>query len=313
MSCRNDTIITAVLWYLNGCMVSFYQQSNENDDRKRPLETLNLPYPNLSYKQINILKITQPAVNRLSYLSTLNLQNNRLTTLPPELWQLTGLQELNIGKNQITHIPDDIGYLVNLRELYAYDNAIQEVPSQLGRLTVLRVLDLTSNRLRWLPAEVLRMKLINLWIDKNKVLIKEEQPPVSWKQLAAGLYMMPSSPSSSSFDEIMSLRSTCIQIIGQAILDDPDQLTALQDSCLTQIMLEQLSIDPGCALLCTICQNVIFHGGLCLIYFDKFIFEQSTMTKIPFLYRTCSQTCWNIIKLSRMRGDLSTLKYRMDP
>ncbi|KAI9259444.1 hypothetical protein BDA99DRAFT_538408 [Phascolomyces articulosus] len=280
MSC-NDTVTTAVLWYLNGCMVSIYQQSDE-EEQKRPLETLNLPYPNLSYKNINILKITQPAVNRLSYLATLNLQNNQLGTLPPELWQLTGLQELNISRNQITNIPPDIAHLVNLCDFYAYSNQIQELPSQMGRLTDLRVLDLTANKLNYLPAELLRMKFNRIWIDKNDLLSsKEEGVHDGWKQLQGRHF--------SSLGGILSLRSTCIQTIGQALLDDPDQRKLLQESCLTPGMLEQLSVDPISASRCTVCQNIMFHDDLRLIRFESY----KHWKQVPFLYRACSQTCWN--------------------
>ncbi|KAI7852462.1 hypothetical protein BDC45DRAFT_537354 [Circinella umbellata] len=289
---RNDTIITAVLWYLNGCMVSFYQQS-DGEEQKRPLETVNLPYPNLSYRDINILKITQPAVNRLSYLATLNLQNNQLTTLPAELWQLTGLQELNISRNQIKSIPPEIANLVSLREFYAYNNQIQELPSQLGRLTDLRVLDLTSNKLNYLPVELLSLNMNRIWVDKNELFSTKKKNMDGWKQWqkkeasSSPIYIP------SAADDILSLRSTCIQTIGEAILDDPDQKEALQESCLTQGMLEQLSVDPKSAPRCSVCQNIMFHDGLWLIHFDSFL----KLTSIPFLHRTCSHTCWTDIRL----------------
>ncbi|KAI8140591.1 hypothetical protein BJV82DRAFT_621708 [Fennellomyces sp. T-0311] len=275
----NDSIITAVLWSLDRCMVSFYQQPSEKEPRKL-IETHNLPNANLSYCDITVLKIAPPAVNRLAHLAKLNVQNNKLTSLPAELWQLTGLRELNIGKNHITHIPPDIARLVNLCEFYVHKNAIHELPAQVGRLKNLRVLDITSNKLTFLPSEVLELNLDDLWCDGNDFTVDP-----SWKPMEDSYGM----PTKSSDDcEILSLRSVCCQTIGAVILDNPDQIDELQHSCLTPAMLEQLSVasDPVCAPRCSICRSVIFHDGLSLVHIDTF-----KQASIPFVYRACSQTC----------------------
>ena len=163
----------------------------------------------------------------------------------------------------------------------------------MGRLADLRVLDLTSNKLNYLPAELLGSNLNRIWVDKNELFSTKNNNMNGWKQ-----WQKEESSSSTIYiptmsDDILSLRSTCIQTIGQAILDDPDQREALQDSCLTEAMLEQLFIDQKSAPRCSVCQNVMFHDGLWLLHFDSYL----RLTSIPFLYRTCSQICWINIRL----------------
>ncbi|KAJ8658287.1 hypothetical protein O0I10_005970 [Lichtheimia ornata] len=237
---------TAVLWFMQGsCMVSFYSYTEGEGNRKRNLGTENLVLADLSYRQICSLKIAQPAIQHLTHLTKLELQSNRLTTLPAELWRLSGLEELNVGKNRITFIPPDIARLSQLRELYLYDNLIETLPSQVGDLKQLQILDVTANKLSYLPAELLRLALTNTWIDRNDFAVD-----LKWKQKEGPFRIRGASFSKTMRVDVLSLRSLCLQIAGSNLIELSQkegnqelqhQLEILQhQSCLSQLLLDEL-------------------------------------------------------------------------
>ncbi|KAI9312155.1 hypothetical protein BX666DRAFT_1989262 [Dichotomocladium elegans] len=282
---------TAVLWYLhNGCMVSFYRYTGENDtsNQKQNLGTQSLISTDLSFSKIRVLRIAQPAVPRLAHITKLDLGGNRLEVLPIELWRLTGLQELNVGKNRIKSIPAEITRLTSLRELYVYENCIKELPSQMGRLRMLKVLDVTGNQLTSLPAELLALPLVAVWIDKNAF-----RADLKWKQ-KEGPFVPVDLHSIEELSPLLSLRSICLQEIGTR-LDDEDR-EALHHSILSKSMIEQVLIaDPDLAPSCSFCGTTLFHPGLLL----KRHFDVYNRARVPFLYKACSQPCWDKIRHKR--------------
>lgn len=106
----------------------------------------------------------------------INLENNRLVTLPPELAHIPILVELNLKGNQIielpqdvgnislellnldnnhlTSLPDSLGSLYNLKRLFIASNKLQSLPSTLGTLENLFVLNLSDNQLHELPGQI---------------------------------------------------------------------------------------------------------------------------------------------------------------
>ncbi len=68
-------------------------------------DMLNLTYLDAGQRSITDLTGLEYAVN----LSTLLLQNNRLTNLPLEIGNLSHLNYLYLSNNQLTSIPPEIG------------------------------------------------------------------------------------------------------------------------------------------------------------------------------------------------------------
>lgn len=233
----------------------------------------------------------------MTHLTKLELQGNRLTTLPAELWRLSGLEELNVGKNRITCIPPEIARLSQLRELYLYDNQIEHLPSQVGDLKQLQILDVTANKLSYLPAELLRLALTNTWIDRNDFAVD-----LKWKQKEGPFRIRGASFSKTVPVDVLSLRSLCLQIAGSNLIELSKkegnqelqhQLDMLQhQSCLSQLLLDELlqPLSPTFVPAhCYECGTILFHPGLSFIrYFDIY-----NRAKVPFMYRSCSQTCLN--------------------
>ncbi|WP_392532599.1 COR domain-containing protein [Nostoc sp. C117] len=94
-----------------------------------------------------------PEFGQLTRLQTLDLGNNQLSNLPPEFGQLTRLQILNLFNNQLSNLPPEFGQLTNLQTLYLGNNQLTNLPPEFGQLTNLQSLHLDFNQLSTLPSK----------------------------------------------------------------------------------------------------------------------------------------------------------------
>ncbi|MBI3212019.1 MAG: leucine-rich repeat domain-containing protein [Simkania negevensis] len=90
----------------------------------------------------------------LRNVTTLDLSNLGLTTLPMEVCKLVSLQRLNLAGNCLTSLPKEIGDLVALTSLWLKDNRLTSLPREIRNLTALRFLTLHNNRLTSLLQEI---------------------------------------------------------------------------------------------------------------------------------------------------------------
>ncbi|KAL3621317.1 hypothetical protein CASFOL_036229 [Castilleja foliolosa] len=91
-----------------------------------------------------------PHIGNLSFLGSLELQNNQLTgELPHQLGNLVRLRSLNVSFNGIGGvIPSNISRCEDLRTLDVTNNMISgKIPREISYLTQLQVLNMASNRL----------------------------------------------------------------------------------------------------------------------------------------------------------------------
>mmetsp|Transcript_14969 Transcript_14969/g.36470 ORF Transcript_14969/g.36470 Transcript_14969/m.36470 type:complete len:652 (+) Transcript_14969:1978-3933(+) len=89
-------------------------------------------------------------------LSRLDLQNNDFTSLPSQIISMASLRWLDLKHNDLTSLPSEIGSLTSLTDLDLQHNQLTSLPSEIRSLTSLTVLDLRSNPLSIdsLPSEI---------------------------------------------------------------------------------------------------------------------------------------------------------------
>ncbi|EDO36580.1 predicted protein [Nematostella vectensis] len=130
-------------------------------------------------------------INRLVSLQFLSLDGNQLKSLPTEICHLINLTEFHAADNQITSLPEDIAFLRNLSKLFVQKNYIEELPEGLAKCTRLSTLDISANRLRIFPAELSHLPLKELYCEENNLLrhipvhSQQEDEVLSLKELTA--------------------------------------------------------------------------------------------------------------------------------
>ena len=87
----------------------------------------------------------------------MQLDGNRLASLPVELCNLTALKRLCVQDNRLVALPRQIGRLVQLELLDAFMNVLTSLPREIGDLSALQQLTLQTNRLTWLPLTMTRL------------------------------------------------------------------------------------------------------------------------------------------------------------
>ena len=106
----------------------------------------------------------------LCQVTSLDLSNLNLTTLPKEIGRLTSLQALSLTNNQLSTLPKEIYQLGNLQGLFLSDNMLSALPKEIGQLPSLQWLSLSNNRLTTLPKEIGQLtNLEGLYLNKNQL------------------------------------------------------------------------------------------------------------------------------------------------
>ena len=86
-------------------------------------------------------------IGSLSTLERLSIRSNRLRSIPPAMLQLYALKELDLADNEIEGIPEDIDHMVSLEKLILWSNVVGHFPPSLSRLEHLVELDLLHNEM----------------------------------------------------------------------------------------------------------------------------------------------------------------------
>ncbi|KAI4344279.1 hypothetical protein L6164_011525 [Bauhinia variegata] len=90
--------------------------------------------------------IPENTIGKLSELQSLDLSNNKITSLPPDFWSLGSLKRLNLSSNQISGSLTNIGNLGQLEALdLSSNNFSGEIPEAISSLSKLQVLKLAEN------------------------------------------------------------------------------------------------------------------------------------------------------------------------
>jgi len=97
----------------------------------------------------------------LDCITTLNLSNNQLNSLPDQLVKLTNLEDLYLPDSGLNIIPDVIWKLPNLKSLILSNLGLNELSDDIMKLTNLEYLALSDNNIINLP-KLNGSQLVNL-------------------------------------------------------------------------------------------------------------------------------------------------------
>jgi len=82
-----------------------------------------------------------------TFLVTLYLNHNFLSSIPPGIAKLRHLELLDLSGNNLTSLPPELGMLTSLKELYVFDNNLSTLPPELGTMHLLQTLGIEGNPL----------------------------------------------------------------------------------------------------------------------------------------------------------------------
>ena len=133
------------------------------------------------YLQQNCLSSIPLALFQIPGLVVLNVSYNNLTELPiaasesENHWNCPNMKSLDISNNKLSSLPSVLWKISNLLHLYAQCNAISKIDSPENRSVKLEEINLSYNELGLIPLCIFHSKIVN--ISSNKL---EELPESLW-------------------------------------------------------------------------------------------------------------------------------------
>ncbi|WFD32396.1 poly(A)-specific ribonuclease [Malassezia sp. CBS 17886] len=135
---------------------------------------------------LNMPKIG-PDVFRYTFLTSLFINHNNLTSIPAAVVQLRNLSTLDASGNKLVMIPSELGMLTGLKGLFLFDNRLTVLPPELGTLYQLDMLGIEGNPLQENLLSIIRhggtQKLITFLRDSCPVPVPP--PEREWVALDA--------------------------------------------------------------------------------------------------------------------------------
>ncbi|XP_051259246.1 leucine-rich repeat-containing protein 40 [Dicentrarchus labrax] len=151
LSGRGLTEVPQKVYRLNTDTPEEAQQNVSFGESDRWWEQTDLTKLLLSSNQLTQLS---DDIRLLPGLTTLDLHDNQLTSLPSALGELQELQQLRLSHNQLRSLPVEVCTLKNLCSLTLQQNLLESLPEELGQLENLTELDLSNNHLNDLPSSL---------------------------------------------------------------------------------------------------------------------------------------------------------------
>lgn len=130
-------------------------------------------------KNIGILKAIHKLNENLHTLTSLNLSNVCIASVPEEILTFSGLKELDLSNNVLVDLPlsNNITKKIKLEDLNLSHNCFESVSDNLFNLLMLKSLNISSNALAEVPNNWWRApKLQELNLSKNKITIIGMEP-----------------------------------------------------------------------------------------------------------------------------------------
>ncbi|KAK7793298.1 hypothetical protein R5R35_007623 [Gryllus longicercus] len=117
----------------------------------------------------NKLSTLPSDIGSFKLLKHLNINKNRLESLPVEIGNLTKLESLSVCSNKLTTLPSEISKLLNLKQVYLSDNALSEFPLVFCKIRHLDVLDVSKNKIASIPDGVEDLYVTELNANQNQL------------------------------------------------------------------------------------------------------------------------------------------------
>ena len=105
-----------------------------------------------------------------NHIIILNIDGKGLSRLPESIDKLKFLQTLDLRNNKLSELPESMGNLEFLEELILHDNALKSIPESIGNLKSLILLHLDNNNLTSLPDTICNLKTwYPIGLSNNKI------------------------------------------------------------------------------------------------------------------------------------------------
>ena len=138
----------------------------------RKLVTLE-PHPVAAVSNVNKTPYPSKLWEFSDEIEALNINYNKLTTLPARLFQLPNLKKLYLDGNRIEELPEFVDNPSPITHLSIANNKLKKLPKWLADLPLI-YLDFSSNELTKdsVPSEILAIESLEyINFDKNKEFI----------------------------------------------------------------------------------------------------------------------------------------------
>ncbi|KAI9254821.1 hypothetical protein BY458DRAFT_549629 [Sporodiniella umbellata] len=154
---------------------------------------------NFEIKNLKVLKMYRNHLTQFSLrnirggqsLTTLNLSNCKLSSLPEDLFEnIQGLESLVLDSNTLSMLPPSIVVLQKLATLSVQNNHLEALPDAIGKLTSLTYLYAQKNNMKTLPVEIwncISLKTLNC----SSNLLGSFPEPCLLEDTAANIKLIP--------------------------------------------------------------------------------------------------------------------------
>ena len=129
-----------------------------NNAERTKIKKLRISQGDYKFNGCKLSEIPPLFANQFKHLIALNLFNKNLTLIPLSIGiYMINLKYLDLNSNKLESLPESIGNLLNLRTLCLCNNKLKSLPESIGNLLNLRTLYLSYNELKSLPKSIIRL------------------------------------------------------------------------------------------------------------------------------------------------------------
>lgn len=129
---------------------------------------------------VNKLNTLPPAIGSLKALTVLELHNNALISIPPDIAGCISLTTLDISNNKLMALPESMFDLPRLESLDVSSNILTSIPPQIGKLVALTKLLAQRNNIVMLPDQMASLSNLEILdVSSNQIAVV----PSSFKAL----------------------------------------------------------------------------------------------------------------------------------